>query len=126
HDDERGLDGVGVEQTRGDVRDAGAVKKAFEGVDLVFHLAARISIAPGDAAEVEAVNVGGTRNVVEACLGHGIKRLCHFSSIHALSPEPRDGTVDESRPLAESSWLPYDRSKAGGEREIGKGVERGL
>src|SRR5207237_8277691 len=53
-------------------------------------------------------------------------RLCHFSSIHALSPEPRNGTVDEARPLAEKSWLPDDRSKAGGEREIKKGVERGL
>src|SRR6185436_757357 len=104
HEDERGLDGVGVEEVRADVRDAAAVRKAFEGVDLVFHLAARISIAPGDADEVAAVNVGGTRNVVEACLEAKVKRLCHFSSIHALSPEPRDGLVDETRPLAEDSW----------------------
>src|SRR4051812_15876158 len=99
-DDERALDGGSVEKGRGDVRDAAAVARAFEGVDLVFHLAARISIAPGDAAEVEAVNISGTRNVVEACLAGRVKRLTHFSSIHALSPEPRQGTVDETRPLA--------------------------
>jgi dihydroflavonol-4-reductase len=126
HDDGRGLKGVPVEEVRADVRDLASLKKGFAGVDLVFHLAARISIAPGDSAEVDAVNVGGTRNVVDACLAAGVKRLCHFSSIHALSPEPRDGTVDEARPLAEGSWLPYDRSKAAGEREIKKGVERGL
>jgi|SRR5579859_358403 len=126
HDDERGLDGLPVEQVRADVRDAKSLLEGFEGVDLVFHLAARISIAPGDADEVEKVNVGGTRNVVDACLAQKVERLCHFSSIHALSPEPRHGTVDEARPLAEQSWLPYDRSKAGGEREIEKGVQRGL
>jgi dihydroflavonol-4-reductase len=125
HDDERGLPD-GVEEVRADVRDAEALHRAFEGVDLVFHLAARISIAPGDSDVVEAVNVGGTRNVVDACLGKKVKRLVHFSSIHALSPEPHDQVVDETRPLAVESWLPYDRSKAGAEREIGKAVERGL
>jgi dihydroflavonol-4-reductase len=126
HDDDRALQGVAVEKLRADVRDLAALKRAFDGVDLVFHLAARISIAPGDAAEVHAVNVEGTRNVVEACLAQKVKRLVHFSSIHALSPEPRDQTVDETRALAEGSWLPYDRSKAAGELEVKKGVERGL
>jgi dihydroflavonol-4-reductase len=126
HDDDSPLAGLPVEKLRADVRDLGALRQAFEGVERVFHLAARISIAPGDGALVEAINVGGTRNVVEACLGAGVKRLIHFSSIHALSPEPRSAVVDENRPLAEGSWLPYDRSKAAAELEIRKGVERGL
>ncbi len=126
HEDERALEGVDAERLRVDVRDLPALRRGFDGVDLVFHLAARISIAPGDEDEVHDVNVVGTRNVVEACLASRVRRLCHFSSIHALSPEPRDGTVDEERPLAAGSWLPYDRSKAGGELQIKEGVERGL
>ena len=126
HDDERALDGINVEKIRVDVRDLAGLEKAFAGCERVFHLAARISIAPGDADQVHAVNVEGTQNVVEACLRQKVKRLIHFSSIHALSPEPRDGTVDETRPLAKESWLPYDRSKAGGELEIQKGISRGL
>jgi dihydroflavonol-4-reductase len=126
HADERALEGVAVERIRADVRDLPSLKPAFEGVDLVFHLAARISIAPGDEAEVKSVNVGGTGNVIEACLAAKVKRLVHFSSIHAFSPEPRDGTVDEERPLATGSWLPYDRSKAEGELRVKDGIARGL
>jgi dihydroflavonol-4-reductase len=126
HGDELGLDGVAIEKVAADVRDLSSLQKAFAGIEWVFHLAARISIAPGDAALVEAVNVGGTSNVVEACLGAGVKRLVHFSSIHALSPDPREAIVDETRPLAARSWLPYDRSKARAELEVQKGVDRGL
>jgi dihydroflavonol-4-reductase len=126
HDDERALDGLGVEKVNVDIRDLAGLERAFAGCDQVFHLAARISIAPGDGDEVHAVNVEGTRNVVEACLRQKVKRLIHFSSIHALSPEPRDAAVDETRPLAKESWLPYDRSKAAGELEIQRGIARGL
>src|SRR4051794_28541223 len=71
HDDDSPLAGLAVEKLRVDVRDLPALRRAFEGVERVFHLAARISIAPGDGALVDAINVGGTRNVVEACLGAG-------------------------------------------------------
>ena len=66
---------------------------------------------------MHAVNVDGTRNVVDACVEAGVLRLVHFSSIHALSPEPRDVAIDETRALTESPRMPpYDRSKAAAER----------
>jgi dihydroflavonol-4-reductase len=128
HEDRRGLDGVELQLVDGDVRDRPSLERAFAGVELVFHLAARISIAPGDEDEVHAVNVGGVRNVVEACLHNKVRRLVHFSSIHAFDAVPLDGLIDESRPLAPSTKkvLTYDRSKANGEREIRAGIERGL
>ncbi len=69
----------------------------------------------------------GTRNVVDACLRSGVKRLVHVSSTHSRQPEPFDQVLDEDRPLVTDPTLPpYDRSKALGEIEIQKGIERGL
>ncbi|MCU1279499.1 MAG: hypothetical protein JWM53_3045 [bacterium] len=123
----RGLDGVGCEFVDGELLDTASLARAFGGCERVFHLAARISIVPGDEAEVHAINVTGTRNVVDACLQAGVKRLVHFSSIHALSPEPHDVAIDETRALTSSPRMPpYDRSKAQAEREVNGGIERGL
>lgn len=122
------LDGLDVEVVRGDVRDAEAVRKAAQGAETVFHLAAHISIIRGEAQTVRECNTLGPKNVVRACLDAGVKRLVHFSSIHALSVLPRDGVVDETRALThDAEGVPdYDCSKALGEREIAVGLERGL
>lgn len=122
----RGLDGLGLEFVDGDLADGAALARAFAGAELVFHLAARISIVPGDDAEVHAVNVVGTRNVVAACLAARVGRLVHFSSIHALCPAPHDVPIDETRPLTSGNVPPYDHSKAAAEREVLAGIERGL
>jgi dihydroflavonol-4-reductase len=128
HADQRALTGVPVSLVEGDVSDAGKLARAFAGAEMVYHLAARISIAPGDEDEVHAVNVVGVRNVVAACLEAKVRRLVHFSSIHAFDARPFDETIDETRPLAPSKKdvQTYDRSKADGEREIQAGLARGL
>jgi dihydroflavonol-4-reductase len=127
HDDGRALDGIDAERVHADVRDRASLERAFAGAEVVYHLAARISIVDGDEPLVRQVNVEGTRNVVAACLAAGVKRLVHFSSIHALSSEPADQPIDETRPLADGPRLgAYDRSKADAEREVLAGVARGL
>jgi dihydroflavonol-4-reductase len=125
--DRRALEGVPVERVEGDVLDPVSLERAFTGVERVYHLAARISIAPGDETLVQRINVEGVRNVVEACLKTGVKRMLHMSSIHAVAAQPLTQLIDEQRPLAEGEGLlPYDRSKAEGEREVRKGIDRGL
>jgi dihydroflavonol-4-reductase len=125
--DRRALEGMDLEIAEGDVRDAAAVDRAVNGVERVFHLGALISLDDRDAARMREINIAGPRNVVAACLNHGVKRLVHFSSIHALSTRPVDAPVDETRPLVTDEPVPpYDRSKAAGEREVLAGVERGL
>lgn len=123
----RGLDGVACEFVDGDILERPTLERAFAGCERVFHLAARISIVPGDEDVVHAVNVEGTRNVVAACETAKVSRLVHFSSIHALSPTPHDQAIDETRALTSSPHMPpYDRSKAQAEREIQAGIARGL
>jgi dihydroflavonol-4-reductase len=126
--DNRGLAGLDrVEQVHGDVCDLASLQQAFAGADLVYHLAAHISISDDEDTRVEQVNVQGTRNVVAASQRQGVRRLVHFSSVHALWGHPSDRPIDEQHELADRpDALPYDRSKALAEKAVLAGVESGL
>lgn len=127
HIDRRAIEGLNIECVEGDVCDLDSLCLAFDGAEVVYHLTAHISLLMNEWQQCEKINVIGTRNVVEACLRCGVKRLVHFSSIHAFVQEPRDIPIDETRSLVESGHCPpYDRSKAAGEKEVRKGIERGL
>jgi dihydroflavonol-4-reductase len=127
HLDREALEGLDIEVVTGDICDLDSLLKAFEGAEVVYHLAARISISTDPWSLLEAVNITGTRNVVEACLRCGVRRLVHFSSIHTLTDTAADIPVDESNPLVASRrYPPYDRSKAAAEGEVRRGIERGL
>lgn len=119
--------GLEVELVEGDVTNPDTLMRAFTGAEVVYHLAGSISLEMDHWEAVEKINVGGTRNVVEACLRCNVRRLVHFSSIHALVQEPLDQPVDEDSPRVDSpSAPPYDRSKAAAEHVVRAGIERGL
>jgi len=133
HHDRRGIEGLDVEIAEGDVRDRASLERVFAGAEIVYHCAACISIQRRDSSLVEACNVVGPRNVVEACLRCGVRRLIHFSSVHAFQQHPRNEILDETRAQVGSDRAngsrrapAYDRSKAAGEREVRQGIARGL
>jgi len=127
HNDRRAVEGLDIQLVEGDIRDLGILRHAFRGCDVVYHLAANISIGTENWATLEAINVQGTRNVVDACLECGVNRLIHLSSIHALEQEPLSMPIDENRPrVGADSPYPYDRSKAAAEIEVKRGIEKGL
>ena len=101
--------------------------KALSGAEVVYHLAARISVTGDPDGMVRKINVEGTRNVANACLRDGVRRLVHFSSIHAFRQRPLDQPLDETRAPAQTPRSPaYDRSKAAGEQEVLAAVSAGL
>jgi dihydroflavonol-4-reductase len=121
------LEGLNVEQVRGDVCDVESLYTAFRGADVVYHLAAVISIAMNEWPRLEKINVQGPRNVVEACRRAGVRRLVHFSSIHAYAQEPISVPIDESRAMSDTvKSPPYDRSKCAGELIVREAVKEGL
>lgn len=127
HVHDRGIEGLDTELVKGDVCDSESLYQAFRDAEVVYHLAGCISLSMKDWPQLESINVVGTRNVVEACLRTGVKRLVHFSSIHALQQEPFSAPVNESRPLTDSpDFPPYNRSKALGEKEVWRGIDKGL
>lgn len=116
-----------VAWVNGDILDKKSLIAAFAGAETVFHLAALVSIGTVRAQEFHRTNVLGTRNVVEAALECGVRRLVHVSSLHAYDQHPLDEVLDESRRPADSPRdAPYDRSKAAGEVEVRRGIDRGL
>jgi dihydroflavonol-4-reductase len=127
HSSNRGLEDLPIEFATGDIRDIDSLIRAFQGADVVYHLAGHISLLMGDWKRCSDVNIEGTRNVIGACTRAGVKRLVHFSSIHSLCSEPRDKAIDESSQFVESlKSPPYDRSKAGGEKLVRHAVREGL
>jgi dihydroflavonol-4-reductase len=127
HHDDRAISGLDIDTVHADLSDPSSLERAFSGMEVVYHLASLISLSMNSWDEVQRVNVIGTRNVVDACLKCGVERLVHVSSTHSRQPEPFDQPLDEDRPLiTDPAAPPYDRSKALGEIEIQKGIERGL
>jgi len=121
------LNGLDVEFVRADVLDASALETAFAGAEFVLHLAARISIAGDPDGSVRRVNVDGVRLVAEAALAAGVRRLVHCSSLHAYDVGAISGPVRENGLRATDPRLPaYDRSKAAGEDELRRVIDRGL
>jgi dihydroflavonol-4-reductase len=119
------LEGLDIEFMSGSVLDAKDVSRAIDGIDVVYHLAAKIDLSPKKDPLMYTLNVEGTRKVVDACLSRGL-RLVHTSSHHALEREPLDQPLTEDKPLALTEKCEYHRSKAIGETVVLDACERGL
>ena|ERR1039457_4011836 len=126
HKNDWGLKCIKVETVKGDVLNKESLRNLIDGSDVVFHLAAKISIKGDPDGSVRQINVQGTRNVAEIALDSGVKRFIHFSSIHAFHHGPTDEFLDETRKLVGQDAFNYDRSKADGERSIMEAVKNGL
>ena len=121
-----GVETEGIEQTIADVRDSAAMVRAFSGVDVVFHLAARISLSTEDP-EAWDVNVKGPATVAAAALDAGVSRLVHCSSVHSFDLALARPRLNELSPRSVAATRPlYDRSKFAGETEVRKVIARGL
>jgi dihydroflavonol-4-reductase len=110
-----------------DVRDRRAVRRALKGVERVFHAAGVTSIRPADAERAFAVNVGGTKVVMEECLRAGVERVVMGSSAAALGPAPPGGTADETQLFtAGRLGIPYVSSVHEAEVEAMRLAAKGL
>jgi dihydroflavonol-4-reductase len=121
------LHGLDIECVPGDVRDPESLRRAFKGAEMLYHLAAQISIVGEMGGLVHATNVVGVRNVGVAALESGVRRMVHMCSVHAFQQEPLDEPLDETRARVTSKSAPaYDRSKAAGEAEVRALIAEGL
>lgn len=121
------LNGLDVEVVEADVLDYQSLLKAFADIEVVYHLAGIISILPGKDHMVQAVNVSGTRNVIQAARSCGVRRLVYTSSIHALQRVPEGIMIDESVPFdVEHAISSYDSSKASASISVLNAVQAGM
>ena len=71
--------GVEVEVIQGDIRDASAVQRAVDGVDVVYHNVAQVPLVR-DRRRLRSVNVEGTQVLLDACAAAGVGKVVHTSS----------------------------------------------
>lgn len=108
-----------------DLAELTADSPAFEGIDVVFHLAAKthdMTEARGAEAAYQRTNVEGTRRVVEAAARHAVRRVVLVSSVKAID-EGNDTPATELTP--ERPLTPYGRSKLAAERLVTSAAEAG-
>ncbi len=120
-----------VKIIRGDVRSPLSLAQLFSNPDgrelIVIHTAGIVTIAGKYQKKVYDVNVTGTKNVVDLCVKHHVKKLVYISSVHAI-PEPPKGQV-----IAEVHRFPpdsvnglYAKTKAEATQYVLDSVQRGL
>jgi dihydroflavonol-4-reductase len=110
-----------------DVTDSESLVEALEGVTGVIHAAALVSYHKRDKDTIQSINVGGTRNVVNACLHLNIKRLLHVSSVAALGKAKNQQVITEDSKWVEGTPASnYAISKYQAELEVWRAQEEGL
>ena len=108
----RSLEGLPLERREGDLLDRGdGLASAMSACEAVFHCAA-ITDQWAPAEIVWKVNEGGTRNVLEAGVKAGVKKLVAVGSASSFQFGPRERPGDESAPFPESyRGIAYMESK---------------
>ena len=86
------------ERAEGNLTDPDSLRRACEGVDAVFHVAAMYSMWVRDAGLLYRTNVDGTRAMIQAALDAGVGKFVYTSSVaaigHRADGQPSDETVE--------------------------------
>lgn len=111
------VEALGARGIQGDLRDRHAVTAACQGMDVVFHVAAKAGLW-GPREAFYSVNVVGTEHVIAACRKAGIPRLINTSSPSVIFDGSAQESVDESAPYPETYESPYPETKALAEQRV--------
>jgi 2-alkyl-3-oxoalkanoate reductase len=119
------LDKLGVEQCQGDLADARAVTHACEGIEAVFHVAAKAGVW-GCFDDYYQANVKGTQNIIAACNACKVQRLVYTSSPSVVFDGRDVQGADESLPYPKQFHAPYPQTKALAEQAVIQAAGNGL
>jgi dihydroflavonol-4-reductase len=110
--DRRNLRGLDAEVCEGDLGDLDCLRRAVEGCEALFHVAADYRLGAPDPAPLYRTNVDGTRNILDAAQRAGVRRVVYTSSVATIGI-PADGTPgDEQTPNSLDNMIGhYKRSK---------------
>jgi 2-alkyl-3-oxoalkanoate reductase len=113
----------GAEVVLGSVTDEEVVRRAMAGVEVVHHLAAAFREMNVPDSYYRDVNVGGTRNVLQAALDQGVRKLvyCSTCGVHGNIDHPPGG---EDAPIQPADY--YQRTKYEAEPIVREFHQRGL
>ncbi|MDE0680334.1 MAG: NAD-dependent epimerase/dehydratase family protein [Gammaproteobacteria bacterium] len=130
-DNNEGLEGLDVERAYGDIRDLNATRRAIEGCQGVYHVAAKVSTIDGTRAhrrELYECNVLGTRNVLQAAREYEAGRVVvtgSFSAVGYALDDPSAPSDETMQFYPMERTMPYEKSKALVEHECWRAVAAG-
>lgn len=120
---EEGIVRSTVHYVRGDVRDVASLRPLFDGLPgpdtVVIHCAGIISIAEHVTDAMEAVNIGGTQNIIDLCREYGVAKLLYVSSVHAIPEGDRWRVIAEAERFS-PEWVEggYAKTKAAATQRV--------
>jgi dihydroflavonol-4-reductase len=125
--DRSNLKGLDLEICEGDLRDRDSLDRGLKGCGILFHAAADYRLWTRNPHVMYEINVGGTRNILEAALDHGLSRVVYTSSVGTLGNPGNGVPGDEETPVALSDMAGhYKKSKFLAEREAESFLKKGL
>ena len=106
---------IGIHIRMGNVCDHSSLDSFLDGADgksCVIHCAGIVSVASRPGERLYQVNVGGTENIVNACISHGVGKLVYVSSVHALAEKPKGVEIDAETDAFDPNRLVGDYAKS--------------
>jgi dihydroflavonol-4-reductase len=101
-----------AERIVGDLRDPDSLKKAVQGCEFVFHVAADYRLWVRDPEQMYRSNVEGTRAIIRAAQESGVKRVIYTSSVATIGFTATGRVADEDSPVSLRDMVGhYKRSK---------------
>ena len=107
--------GAEVRDERVDLSDREGLERVIDGCEAVVHVAALYSYEAPES-EFERVNVEGTRTILAAALGKGVRRFLFTSTAGTCGPVPGRVATEEDEPPDWELSVPYKRTKLESER----------
>jgi dihydroflavonol-4-reductase len=121
------LRGLGCEVVLGDLGDPASLRRAMDGCDDLFHVAADYRLWARNPEDIIANNREGTRNVLEAAKQVGVRRIVYTSSVATLKPRRDGGDANErDRAAVDTAIGAYKKSKVVAERVVEEYAQQGL
>ena len=120
------LSNCNVQLIYGDLSDRDTLSRAMTGVDTVFHTAAYVELGIVDEAEMERVNVEGTRAVLEVAQAIGVAKMVYCSTIGVFG-DTQGQVIDETFQRTQTNFSSaYDRTKYEAQQLVDQFARRGL
>jgi nucleoside-diphosphate-sugar epimerase len=104
------LKDLGIKLFKGDITDKSSLHEPMQGVDGVYHVAAWYKVGVKDKSMAYAINVNGTRNVLEVMQELGIRKGIYTSTL-AVNSDTKGKVVDERYRYDGKHLSVYDRTK---------------
>ena len=101
-----------ADRATGDLRDPASLKKAMQGCEFVFHVAADYRLWVRNPEDMYRCNVEGTRAIIQAAQESGVRRVIYTSSVATMGFTTTGHIADENSPVSLEDMVgPYKRSK---------------